>query len=64
MGPFSGKKRVFMVLLMAILVSCGKGEPIIGKDAPPFRLDLIDGGQIGITELRGKPVILYFFASW
>lgn len=58
------KKYLLLPFLILFLFSCGKGETIIGKEAPSFKLDLLEGGQIGITDLKGKPVILYFFASW
>lgn len=64
MGGHAARKYAFFALLLFILFSCGKGTSIIGKEAPPFKLDLLEGGQIGITDLKGKPVILYFFASW
>ena len=32
--------------------------------APDFTLDLLDGGQLTLAELRGHPVVLNFWASW
>lgn len=55
---------IFTVFAVMLVLSCGKGESIISRPAPDFTLDLLEGGQIGLTELRGKPLILYFFASW
>jgi len=57
-------KYLLLPLLLVFLVSCGKGGALLEKEAPPFKLDLLEGGQIGITDLKGKPVIIYFFASW
>ena len=57
-------RNLFFLMLLLFLSSCGRGDSIVGKEAPPFKLDLLEGGQIGISELRGKPLILYFFASW
>jgi len=57
-------RYIIIPLLLVVLFSCGKGDSIVGKEAPPFKLELLERGQIGITDLKGKPVILYFFASW
>ena len=55
---------LFMFFSLMFITSCGKGQALVGNSAPDFTIDIIDGGQIGISELRGKPLILYFFASW
>ena len=60
-----GLSLALATCLAVFLVSCGKaGPPIVGNPAPDFTLNLLDGGQLGLTELKGKPLILYFFASW
>lgn len=64
MAGVLARRYALFPLLLFLLVSCGKGGSVVGKEAPPFKLDLLEGGQIGISDLRGKPVILYFFASW
>ena len=37
---------------------------LIGKQAPDFALDLLDGGHFKLSEYKGKVVILDFWASW
>jgi thioredoxin-dependent peroxiredoxin len=32
-----------------------------GDKAPEFRLPADDGREIALADLRGKPVVLYFF---
>lgn len=32
------------------------------KAAPDFELNALDGGRVKLSELRGKPVLLAFFA--
>lgn len=39
-------------------------SPREGFAAPDFTLDLLGDGQISLSELRGKPVILNVWASW
>ena len=35
-----------------------------GRAAPNFRLQTVDGTSLALTDLRGKAVILNFWASW
>lgn len=35
-----------------------------GKAAPPFKLPKLDGGQLASDELKGRPVLLNFWATW
>lgn len=39
-------------------------SPLVGHQAPPFTLPFFDGGGTGLEQLRGKPVVLNFWASW
>jgi cytochrome c biogenesis protein CcmG, thiol:disulfide interchange protein DsbE len=39
-------------------------SPLVQKPAPAFRLAAIDGGPVALTELKGKPLVLNFWASW
>ena len=40
-------------------------SPLIGKPAPEFVLhELGGGGAVDFQSLRGKPVVLNFWASW
>lgn len=36
----------------------------VGDQAPDFSLTDIDGNQITLRDLRGRPVVLYFSATW
>ncbi len=38
--------------------------PLAGHPAPDFSLTRLDGGALSLTELRGRPVVLNFWASW
>ena len=39
-------------------------SPLIRKPAPPFTLQLFDGGSLHLEDLRGKVVLVNFWASW
>ena len=39
-------------------------SPLVGRLAPPFELQLFNGGRLTSAELRGRLVVLNFWASW
>lgn len=39
-------------------------SPLIGRQAPEFTLALFDGNNISLKDLRGKAVLVNFWASW
>jgi len=62
---------VVVVPLLGILVAnLGRDphtvtSPLIGRPAPPFSLvPLGGGGPVSLDALRGRPVVLNFWASW
>jgi peroxiredoxin len=38
--------------------------PKVGEMAPPFELTLVDGSKVKLEQLRGKVVVLNFWATW
>lgn len=36
----------------------------VGDVAPDFTVEMLDGSSITLSELRGKPVLLIFWATW
>jgi peroxiredoxin len=36
----------------------------VGASAPDFELTTLDGGQVRLSDLRGRPVLLSFGATW
>ena len=41
------------------------GVPLkAGNKAPDFTAELIDGSSLALSDLKGKPVIINFWATW
>ncbi|CAN5652525.1 hypothetical protein BH23CHL8_BH23CHL8_16540 [soil metagenome] len=40
------------------------GTPLYGKPAPEIDLPTLAGGRIRLSELRGRPVLVNFWATW
>jgi cytochrome c biogenesis protein CcmG, thiol:disulfide interchange protein DsbE len=38
--------------------------PVVGRMAPEFTLDRLDGEPITLSGLQGRPVVVNFFATW
>ena len=38
--------------------------PIVGRPAPGFDLQTLDGRRVSLADLRGSPIVLNFWASW
>jgi len=61
---------ITLALVAVLFVGLGKDpaeikSPLIGKPAPPFTLKAVGTGQtIDINALRGKPVVVNFWATW
>jgi cytochrome c biogenesis protein CcmG, thiol:disulfide interchange protein DsbE len=54
----------FLAMLSWAAVRTG-GPPTPGDPAPAFEAPLLGaGGELALEELRGKPVVLNFWASW
>ena len=55
-----------LLALTLFSISCDQGTSHegVGKLAPDFEFEPIDGKPQRLSELRGKPVIVNFFATW
>ena len=56
----------FMLASGLIVPGCSSSNqaPEIGKLAPDFQLISLDGRTVSLSDYRGKPVLLNFWASW
>lgn len=53
-----------MALLALPIAHAFANELRLGQPAPPIALDTLDGQHITLEQLRGKVVILTFWATW
>jgi peroxiredoxin len=60
------KVILVIILTLAILIAgcAGNQNPRIGKPAPEFQLPTLDGQPVSLSDLKGKPVLINFWASW
>ena len=68
-------KVILTIILVSVLGSglvmagCSSGPevaqgPEVGKLAPDFQLQSLDGQAVSLGDFRGKPVLLNFWATW
>jgi len=38
--------------------------PAVGKPAPTFRAETMDGKRVSVEDMRGRPLLLYFWVPW
>ena len=40
------------------------GSLVVGNPAPDFTLPTLDGAEVSLSQFRGQPVLINFWASW
>src|SRR5439155_20452200 len=59
---------ILVALLGAVLLTagCTPSTPVakVGDPAPEIRATTLDGQPLSLSALRGRPVIVNFWASW
>jgi thiol-disulfide isomerase/thioredoxin len=59
-------RRIVLTLCASLLVlpACGKPPTAVVRAAPSFDLADLNGGRATLTSLKGKVVVLDFWATW
>jgi cytochrome c biogenesis protein CcmG, thiol:disulfide interchange protein DsbE len=65
LGPTTSEPEapLFATLPPATHVSSAPA-PVAGAPAPDFTLKMLDGGAVTLSQYRGQPVLINFWASW
>jgi cytochrome c biogenesis protein CcmG/thiol:disulfide interchange protein DsbE len=59
-----GGLAVLLAILFLGLIRTQEGPVAVGRNAPDFTLTSFDGQEYRLSDLRGKVVLLNFWASW
>jgi cytochrome c biogenesis protein CcmG, thiol:disulfide interchange protein DsbE len=57
----------YMAAAMMLMVAARPlhaNDLVVGKPAPPITLSTLDGKHVALSDLRGKVVIVTFWATW
>jgi thiol-disulfide isomerase/thioredoxin len=57
------KLLALSLLVIAVLFGCTKSEKM-DADAADFRLEDMQGKTVNLSDFRGKPVLIDFWATW
>jgi len=62
------KVILLIILTLGLLITGCSAEssqqPVVGKVAPDFKLQSLNAQSISLSSLRGKPVLINFWAIW
>ena len=56
--------RFSFLALLFLSLSAAAGDLTLGQKAPPLTLQAVDGTSYSTEALRGKVIILHFWATW
>lgn len=57
-------KNLIFLLLIGALLSLGSSGTVVGKTAPEIEIVGVNGKTIKLSSLKGKMVLVDFWASW
>jgi peroxiredoxin len=55
---------MFLLLALGLALRATANDLVVGRTAPALTLHTLDGAEIDTESLRGKVVILNFWATW
>jgi cytochrome c biogenesis protein CcmG/thiol:disulfide interchange protein DsbE len=55
---------VVMILGIFLAAGCAQSPPRENVTAPDFQLKTLDGSTVTLSALKGRPVLLNFWATW
>ena len=55
---------LMLSLLWGLQHAALSNPPVLGRLAPKLAIQPTSGGQVGVWEMQGRPVVLNFWASW
>ena len=65
LGPWLVGAAMTSAALFAVLMDPSAPEPLgRGSPAPSFVLEQVGGGRVSLDELRGRVILLNFWATW
>lgn len=56
--------HLLLILAIFAVVHWWRSEPLASGDAPPLTGNLVGAGRFDLEGLRGKPVLVHFWAVW
>jgi thiol-disulfide isomerase/thioredoxin len=56
--------RALVVLCIASASLAAQRPPKLGQAAPEFRLKLLSGGEASLSQFKGHPILVNFWATW
>lgn len=59
-----GIASVFVLFMLLTPRSDAAAQLLTGDPAPDFTVETADGAKVKLSDLKGKPVVLNFWASW
>jgi hypothetical protein len=77
-GRRGAPRWLVVTLVLCLAATAGAAEPTplddlvralpltpLGGEPPAFALELLDGGKrVSLGDFKGRPVLIYFWATW
>lgn len=64
MGVSLGLSCLLILVLLLVPRAGGQSALQVGQPAPDFTLETLEGETVRLSDLRGSPVVLNFWATW